>query len=381
MSKFELFVMYLCAILTLCVMYATQPLQPLFEEILNISKFQASLFTTSILTPLAFASIFYGYILEKFAIKKILIFAFLIFGILEIAFAISSSYLALLMIRGLQGLISPAALTGIMSYISINSPESSVSKNIGIYVGITILGGFLGRFLSGLFNDIFGNWRVFFIVIGILLLIASFLVTKISGAKGSNLIKPKISDIKNMLLIKENAFICLYIFFVFFSFQAILNFLPFELVKMDGNYSGSKTGIMYIGWLIGLFISFNISKITKFLKGDKNTMICGVMIFLIGTFLLHTNSFYVLFFAMLVVCFGNFLSHSCGSGYINFINIEHKGIANGLYVSFYYLGGSLGSFLPGFIYENSNWGMFLFFISLMLFISFIFSILLKKSLN
>ena len=381
MSKFELFVMYLCAILTLCVMYATQPLQPLFEEILNISKFQASLFTTSILTPLAFASIFYGYILEKFAIKKILIFAFLIFGILEIAFAISSSYLALLMIRGLQGLIAPAALTGIMSYISINSPKSSVGKNIGIYIGITILGGFLGRFLSGLFNDIFGNWRVFFIIIGILLLIASFLVTKISGAKGSNLLKPKISDIKNMFLIKENAFICLYIFFIFFSFQGVLNFLPFELVKIDGSYSGSKTGIMYAGWLIGLIISFNISKINKILNGSKNSMICGVVIFILGTFLLHTHNFYIMFFAMLVVCFGNFLSHTCGSGYINLINLNHKGIANGLYVSFYYLGGSIGSFLPGFIYTNSGWNGFLFFMSFMLFISFIFSILLKKSLN
>ena len=355
--------------------------KPLFEEILNISKFQASLFTTSILTPLAFASIFYGYILEKFAIKKILIFAFLIFGILEIAFAISSSYLALLMIRGLQGLIAPAALTGIMSYISINSPKSSVGKNIGIYIGITILGGFLGRFLSGLFNDIFGNWRVFFIVIGILLLIASFLVTKISGAKGSNLIKPKISDIKNMFLIKENAFICLYIFFIFFSFQGVLNFLPFELVKIDGSYSGSKTGIMYAGWLIGLIISFNISKINKFLNGSKNSMICGVVIFIVGTFLLHTHNFYIMFFAMLVVCFGNFLSHTCGSGYINLINLNHKGIANGLYVSFYYLGGFIGSFLPGFIYTNSGWSGFLFFMSFMLFISFIFSILLKKSLN
>jgi putative transport protein len=362
-------------------MYATQPLQPLFEDILNISKFQASLFTTSILAPLAFASIFYGYILEKFAIKKILIFAFLIFGILEIAFAISSSYLALLMIRGLQGLIAPAALTGIMSYISINSPKSSVGKNIGIYIGITILGGFLGRFLSGLFNDIFGNWRVFFIVIGILLLIASFLVTKISSDKGSNLIKPKISDIKNMFLIKENAFICLYIFFIFFSFQGVLNFLPFELVKMDGSYSGSKTGIMYAGWLIGLIISFNISKINKILNGSKNSMICGVVIFIVGTFLLHTHNFYIMFFAMLVICFGNFLSHTCGSGYINLINLNHKGIANGLYVSFYYLGGSIGSFLPGFIYTNSGWSGFLFFMSFMLFISFIFSILLKKSLN
>ncbi|MBR2156941.1 MAG: MFS transporter, partial [Campylobacter sp.] len=65
----------------MCVMYATQPLQPHFEQILEISKFQASIFTTAILVPLAFASIIYGYFLEKISIRKVLIGVFFIFSV------------------------------------------------------------------------------------------------------------------------------------------------------------------------------------------------------------------------------------------------------------------------------------------------------------
>ena len=65
MRDLNILIMYICAALTTCVMYATQPLGPLFSEILEISKFQASLFTTAILAPLSVAGIVYGYILER----------------------------------------------------------------------------------------------------------------------------------------------------------------------------------------------------------------------------------------------------------------------------------------------------------------------------
>lgn len=61
------------------------------------------------------------------------------------------------------------------------------------------------------------------------------------------------------------------------------------------------------------------------------------------------------------------------SGYINFLAKEHKGIANGLYVSFYYLGGALGSFVSGVFYINFGWSIFLLVLIMLLAISLIFA--------
>ncbi|MCD8567871.1 MAG: hypothetical protein LRY50_05830 [Geovibrio sp.] len=69
-----------------------------------------------------------------------------------------------------------------------------------------------------------------------------------------------------------------------------------------------------------------------------------------------------MFFGMFLFCCGMFLAHSVASGYVNKIAEDKKGITNGLYVSFYYGGGTFGSFLPGFVYSRFGWNAFLLLI-------------------
>ncbi|RAZ26099.1 MFS transporter [Campylobacter hyointestinalis] len=377
MNKIELLVMYFCTILTLCVLYATQPIGPVFEKELSITRTQATLFTTSMMTPLAFASIFYGYLLEKIEIKKLLVVAFLLLGGSEIVFSFTSSYFWLLNIRGFQGLIVPAVLTGIMSYISQISSKENVTSAIGAYIGVTIIGGFLGRFLSGFFTDLFG-WRFFFFMVGLLLLLAAFLVFKFSQTISASFIKPKLNDILNILKIKHNLSIYIMIFGIFFSFQAILNFIPFELTNLGQEFSGSKTGMMYFGYIIGIFISFNSKKIIAFFGTQINAIIVGIIIFIVALQIFRFESFMIMFMAMLLFCLGNFLTHSIASGFINKMAESHKGISNGLYVSFYYGGGALGSFVPGFVYMFGGWGLFLSLITAISIISLIPILVLKN---
>ncbi|MBE3606539.1 MFS transporter [Campylobacter sp. RM13119] len=375
MARANLYLMYVAAILAMCVMYATQPIQPLFEKMLEISRFQASLFTTSFLAPLAVASIVYGYFLEKFSIKNVLFYAFLSFGILEILFALSSGYYLLIFIRGIQGLIAPAALTGIMSYIAQNSPSGEVGQNIGRYVGVTIIGGFIARFLSGLFTDIFG-WRFFFLALGISLLMLAFAIQKISQDGSINSIKPTLHDAKEVFKIKHNFYICASIFFVFFSFQAILSFVPFYMMSLGENFSGSKTGMMYLGYVVGVLIAFNVKNIVKFFKNPFLVVLIGIVIFILSIFMFWSDNYIVLFTAMVVVCIGNFIAHSVASSTINARAKQYKAMTNGFYVSFYYTGGTLGSFAPSFIYQNGGWSAFLLLLTFMLLAAIIFMAIL-----
>ena len=361
----------------MCVMYATQPLQPHFEQILEISKFQASIFTTAILVPLAFASIIYGYFLEKISIRKVLIGVFFIFSVSEFIFAFANLYSLMISIRIMQGFIVPAALTGIMSYISQSVSHTKVASAMGAYIGITIAGGFIGRFLSGFFTDIFG-WRFFFVVLGILTLIATILLTKTLDEIQTKFVKPRLKNIVQILSIPRNSLIFLAIFGVFFVFQAVLNILPFELVRLDGAFSGSKTGFMYAGYIIGIFISFNVAKIVNLCKTAPNAIILGILIYIASLQFLRIENFYAIFISMLVFYLGSFIAHPVATAFVNKRATSHKGITNGLYVSFYYAGGALGSFAPGMIYEFGGWNMFLSSLSLLLCLSLFFIWKLKK---
>jgi YNFM family putative membrane transporter len=54
-----------------------------------------------------------------------------------------------------------------------------------------------------------------------------------------------------------------------------------------------------------------------------------------------------------------FLTHATATGLLNQLADQHKGMVNGLYVAFYYGGGAIGSFLPGYIYRGFGWSGFI----------------------
>ncbi|WP_350637145.1 MFS transporter, partial [Pseudoalteromonas sp. GW168-MNA-CIBAN-0100] len=67
----------------------------------------------------------------------------------------------LLLVRFLQGLILPAALTAMTSYIGMSFSADTLQKNMTIYIGSTIVGGYFGRVLAALFSDIW-HWQSFY---------------------------------------------------------------------------------------------------------------------------------------------------------------------------------------------------------------------------
>jgi YNFM family putative membrane transporter len=373
-------ILYVCTALVLCTLYAAQPIQSLFKAEFSLNGFQAVAFTTVILFPLGIAPILYGYILESFPSRQILRISLLLLGILEIFFSIGQSYVLLISIRAIQGFLIPAALTSLVSYIATSSSFQNIQKALGNYVAITILGGFLGRFLSGVSSEYFG-WRPFFLLLGVMLILSFFALLRVDSDVKTGFNKPTKSDIVKVLKIKHNLLIYGAIFCVFFVFQSLLNFLPFELKSINENLGDSKVGLMYAGYIVGLVTALNVTRIISFFKSESKAMMVGMIIYVIGSQMFNIESFSVMFSSMFVFCLGMFTVHSIATGFINKMAKERRSITNGLYLSFYYAGGTLGSFAPGIIYQYFGWHAFLAFLALVLCVGFGFLALLKTALN
>jgi YNFM family putative membrane transporter len=65
-----------------------------------------------------------------------------------------------------------------------------------------------------------------------------------------------------------------------------------------------------------------------------------------------------IFAIMFVMCGGMFFVHATAMGTMNKLATENRAVANGLYISIYYTGAALGSWLPGLIYQEFGWGAF-----------------------
>ena len=367
-ANLHLGIIYFTAIITICSLYAAQPIQPVFQNEFQLTQLQALLFTTLMMFPLGVAPLFYGFLLESFSAKLLLRTAVLLLGILELAFACSTTYYSLLLIRGVQGLMIPAILTSLMSYISFTSAKENVQHSIAVYIAATIVGGFLGRFLSGLSTEFFG-WRYFFAFLGVLLIGAFFLLRALEKDANMEYTKPRPGEVAALLRKKRYLWLYLGIFALFFVFSAVMNFLPFALKAMSPDTSEAGIGFLYFGYAMGIFVSLNSRRIIIFFGNEADAIKGGIAIFIVGTALFLVPNYGVMFFAMLVFCNGLFMAHSLLSGFVNKMSTQKKAIANGVYISFYYLGGTFGSFIPGYFYEQYGWSGFISFLLIMLFFS------------
>jgi len=345
-------------ILTLSALYAPQPLLPVLVAEFGVSREAAAFLTTICFIPLSTAPLVYGYILESVAPRRLIKGAVLLLALSELLFCAATSFPLLLGIRLLQGLLIPALLTSLMTYIASVSPPAAVARSMAIYIAATIFGGFLGRACSGLFAAWFG-WRVSFLVLAASLALCYLLLGRLAEAAPVNLVRPTPRAL--LRVVRDRAFwpVYLVVFCLFLVFAAVMNFLPFRLTELSDRANELRIGLMYSGYMMGMVTSLSAVRIVRRLGGERRAMLAGLAVLAVALLGLGMPRVEVFFAVMFLFCGAMFLVHATASGLLNRRAGAGKGIVNGLYVAFYYGGGTIGSFLPGYAYRGYGWGGFL----------------------
>jgi len=364
MDRLKLTIIVITTILTFSALYAPQPVQPIIMEYFNVSQANSALLTTVTMLPLSIAPIFYGYVLESVSAKRLLTVSLFILALCQFAFYFSTSFEFLVVLRFIEGVSIPAILTGLMTYISTMTTKDNVQKIMSIYISSTILGGFSGRFFSGMISY-YTNWRVMFFILGVSLFTSAIFINKLGDNKAS-MTKLNIKAVAEVLSNRRFVVIYIMIFSMFFMFAAVLNFIPFRMKEINPASSALIIGVMYTGYIMGIGTSLKSIKMIKMFRGEINAIFSGLTIFSISLILFISKDIYLMFTGMFIFCAGMFMAHTIASGYLNKLAEKNKGVTNGLYVAFYYSGGTLGSIIPGFIYEEYSWNIFLLFLAVLM---------------
>jgi len=329
-------------------LYIPQPILPLLAQTYHSDMSTASLLMTAALLPTGIAPLFYGYLLEHVSAKSLLLKGFILLFISFALMFLANTMNQLILIRFFQGLILPAIITALMTYSAISAPAKLVRKFVSIYIATTIVGGFSGRMITGLIIDRF-SWQSALLFWFVLIFIGIMLIRQLSSNTEAKFSKPNLKIFKTVFSKLGYWQIYSIVFIMFFVFVSILNTLPFRMKQLDPNVSETIIASVYIAYLIGAIISFNITRIYQWLGGDLKTLMIGLLVFVVGLFLFTSPLISSLFFAMFCLCAGMFCLHATLSGLVNHLSDEYLGVINGFYISSYYLGGALGSWLSSFI--------------------------------
>lgn len=366
MRKRDLFIVIYCIIIVLSVMYATQPLQPLLADQFEISIVKASQFTAVIMLFLALSPIVYGYFLEKICAKKMLFYSSLVLLITNIFLALSHTYEFFLFFRVCEALVVPAILTALMSILA-NIDKENIKFNMAIYVAATVFGGLIGRLFSGAIATTFSYEYVFY-SLSFAIFISLYFIKKLSYEGDATISKPKVKDITNILKDKRFVIVYLLMFCMFFVFAGVLNVLPFRVKDISSSINEFQISLLYLGYGMGIVVSLMSKKIVKLFKSELNTILVGMSIFISVCFFLNGENVIFLFVMLFIFCIGMFTVHTMSTGLANSMKLEQKSLTSGMYLTFYYLGGALGSYIPSIIYEKFGWDIMVYcFITILIF--------------
>lgn len=357
-------------VLALSALYAPQPLLPTLSRVFSVSNEAAAALTTVTFIPLAVAPLLYGFLLETISAQRLLKLAVALLAISELFFAASNNFSLLLALRVLQGLLIPAILTALMTYVSQHSSKETVQRSMSIYIAATIVGGFVGRAVSGAIANLFG-WQYSFIILAVSLLLGFAWLFLLPPAPSMTLSRPNPKALLQTL--QQPSFLPLYlaIFCMFLVFAAVMNYLPFRLTELSGQADDLRIGLMYSGYIMGVATSLGAPVIGRRLGGEVPAMQTGLLAFAIALLSLAADQIWLLFINMFLFCGAMFLIHSTASGLINrMAGNDNRGLTNGLYVAFYYSGGAIGSFAPGLIYRLFGWNGFLLLLLLICLLGF-----------
>ena len=263
-------------------------------------------------------------------------------------------YHIFLLLRAVEGLVLPAIFTSLMTYTSAMGGQDSARRNISIYIAATIVGGYCGRTVTGIVTSLY-SWQTAFWMWSVFALIAVLSLFKLESDPRSNLVKVTYQEVKYLVNKPVNREGLLAAFALFFVFAGTLNFLPFRMRDIDPDITAAAISMVYTGYLVGILISLYSTRLVIRLGSERKTLLIGTAVYMVGCLIFMSDSIPYLYLAMFVFAAGMFTLHSVLSGYLNHIESSRKGMINGLYVSAYYSGGALGSFLPGLVYQSAGW--------------------------
>ncbi len=348
-------------------MYATQPILPVIGQEFGLQPSEAGLTVSSMVLAVAFSAVFYGVLSDLVGRRPVIIGSTFALSIPTFLCGVAPNFLFLIICRIAQGLLIPGFVAITITYLHEEFSERR-GMVVGWYTSASVLGGFTGRLQGGLMTE-FVSWRFAFITFGLLNLLAAVSMVKFLPLSRNFFRQEKAPEdlgaswrglyISSLLACLKNRRLLGTYFIgpaIFFPFIGLFTYLPYYLTRPPFNLSTLLVSFIFVVYLIGLFAP-PVCGILGEKFGHKNIMGLGVALIFAGALLTLVPSLPVVFMALLILCFGMFSTQSTANAFIgdSVGKGQGRGSAVSLYQMFFYLGGSLGGFIPGLLWQSEGW--------------------------
>ncbi|HEU5349974.1 MAG TPA: MFS transporter [Terracidiphilus sp.] len=352
----------LCGVCAFLELYCTQPLLPMLAGIFHASKTGVGLTVSAATAGVALSAPVFGALTERLPRKHVIVCSLLGISLPTLLAATASSLAQLVFWRFLQGLTVPGVIAVLVTYIGEEWPPHQIPLIMSFYVSGTALGGFLGRIASGILADHF-SWRVSFVVLGLAALVgASGVALWLPAGRPRGASKPSAGrqpafphQVRALFRRKRLVTTFAVGFNSLFALVGVFTWITFHLTVAPYNLSTTALSSLFFVYLVGLVVTpvggFLITRV-----GLRAGITGAICLAISGVLLTLAPSLAVVVTGLALLCSGVFIAQTVNSSYLRHAAPAGARVtAAGLYITFYYLGGTAAGVVPGFFWNLGKW--------------------------
>jgi len=349
-----------CMLAGMCTflnVYSTQPLLPYLQRFYNTSAIAVSLTVSATILAVAVAAPIVGLLAESIGRKKVIVPSLFALTVPTLLAATSRNLHELIFWRFMQGLFVPGVIVVIIAYIGEEFAGPGVGKVMAAYISGTVLGGFLGRYVSGLVAHYF-DWRDVFLAVGLINLAGAFVVRKalpkarhfVRAASIRHSIDEGLQHLRNprLLAVFGMGFSAL------FTLVGAFTYANFYLADPPFRLNTAQLGSIFFVYLLGFLVT-PLSGGCLDRYGIRRTAALAFCFSTVGLLLTMVHSLVVIVVGLAMFSTGVFIFQAVGTVQVGVVAGRARSSAAGLYVTFYYIGGSLGAIVTGWAWVADGW--------------------------
>ena len=338
-------------------LYAPQSVLPLFSEQFDASPRDVSLTVTAPALAIAIIAPFTGAVADVLGRKRVISIAMFALVVPTVMVALAPGLSALVFWRFVQGLALPPIFAVVVAYIGEEWPRNEVVRVTGIYTSATSFGGFFGRFIAGGLADAI-NWRVAFLALAGLTFGLALIVTLTLPMEQHFVRSPglKVAFAQMLRHLRNRRLVATYAigFGVLFTFVATFTYVNFLLAAPPFSLSPTFLGLIFVVYLGGSVIApLAGAGVARF--GRRRLVMLAIAVWICGLLLTLAPSLPTIIAGLAISAASGILCQAISTGVVAVSAEQGHSSAVGLYVTCYYVGGSVGGVLPGVIWNAAHW--------------------------
>ena len=347
----------LAGMCTFLNVYSTQPLLPLLRGTFHASELAVSLTVSATIFATALTAPIIGMIAERRGRKKIIVPSLFLLTIPTALAATSTSLGALIFWRFAQGIFVPGVIAVMLAYVNEEWAGRGVGRAMSSYVTGTVIGGFLGRFISGVIATHW-HWRATFLVLATLNVIGAVVVRAwlplaknfVRAEHLQQVLDHAKDHLRNPRLLANFGMGA----GALFTLVGCFTYANFYLAAAPFRLNSAQLGSIFFVYLLGVVITPQSGRFLDHF-GFRHTTVLYCAMMVAGLVLTLVKSLPIVIVGLAIFSSGVFVAQAAATVQTGAIAGRARSSAAGLYVAFYYLGGSAGATLTDVFWRWQGW--------------------------